>query len=116
MNKIFLKIICSLNIFLVVNNCCLAQSSQKKEFTFCGYGELYYSYDFAKPANHNKENFMYNYKRHNEININIALAKVNYTKENVRGNFAVMIGNYAQYNLSAEPTCGIHQLLLPSML
>lgn len=30
------------------------------------------------------------------------MAKVNYSKENIRGNFALMAGTYPQYNMSAE--------------
>ena len=30
------------------------------------------------------------------------MAKVNYSKDNVRGNFALMAGTYAEYNMSAE--------------
>jgi Putative beta-barrel porin-2, OmpL-like. bbp2 len=83
----------------------LAQNdTTKKPLTFSGYGELYYSYDFAKPSNHEKPNFLYNHKRHNEINFNLIYVKAKYNKNNVRANLALMAGNYAQYNLSAEPS------------
>lgn len=81
-----------------------AQTDTAKSLTFSGYAEVYYSYDFANPANHEKPNFVYQHKRHNELNLNFAYAKANYTKTNLRGNLALMLGNYAQYNLSAEPT------------
>lgn len=71
--------------------------------TFSGYTELYYSFDFDKPASKEKPFFIYNHKRHNEVNLNLAYAKVNYAATKVRANVALMAGNYAQYNLAAEP-------------
>ncbi len=81
-----------------------AQETEKTQspFTFSGYVETYYSYDFGEPDNHVRPGFIYSHNKHNEVNLNLALAKVNYAKENVRGNFALMAGTYAQYNLAAE--------------
>ncbi|MBK8721945.1 MAG: porin [Saprospiraceae bacterium] len=70
---------------------------------YSGYAELYYAYDFTNPTNHLRPNFTYNHVRHNEININLATAKVAYSAENIRANFTAMFGNYAEYNLSSEP-------------
>jgi hypothetical protein len=78
--------------------------SKNQPFTFSAYGEMYYSYDFSKPANHDKASFLYNHKRHNELNANLLLAKAAYQEDGVRANLGLMAGNYAQYNLSAEPT------------
>lgn len=71
--------------------------------SFSGYTELYYSFDFDKPDKKEKPFFIYNHKRHNEVNLNLAYAKVNYAATKVRANVALMAGNYAQYNLAAEP-------------
>ena len=79
-----------------------AQEESKSPFTFSGYVDVYYSYDFGKPENHIKPGFFYNYNRSNEVNLNLGLAKVNYSKGNVRANLALMAGTYAQYNMSAE--------------
>lgn len=68
-----------------------------------GYGELYYSYDFSNPQNHEKENFLYNHKRHNEVNVNLLYVKASYLENNYRANLGFMAGNYAQYNLATEP-------------
>lgn len=81
----------------------IAQDSATKKFTFNGFADLYYSYDFSNPPNHEKADFIYNHKRHNEINFNLITAGVKYIDAQVRGNLALMAGNYAQYNLSAEP-------------
>lgn len=80
-----------------------AQDDSLKKWTFSEYGEVYYSCDFSKPQNHEKSNFIYTHKRHNEININLLMAKANYLNKNVRANTGLMAGNYPQYNLSAEP-------------
>ncbi|ASZ10222.1 porin [Chitinophaga pendula] len=67
-----------------------------------GYVEAYYSYDFNQPENHVKEAFIYNHNRHNELNINLALLRANYTSDRVRANIGIMGGTYAQYNMAAE--------------
>ncbi len=90
-------------IFIFINLLAVAQKDTIKPFTFQGYGELYYSYDFSNPQNHEKPNFIYSHKRHNEFNVNLAFAKASYNKNNLRVNATLMLGNYAQYNLSAEP-------------
>ncbi len=79
-----------------------AQEESKSPFTFSGYVDAYYSYDFGKPENHTRPNFFYSYNKSNEVNLNLGMAKVNYSKENIRGNFALMAGTYAEYNMSAE--------------
>jgi len=68
------------------------------------YGEVYYSYDFSNPSNHEKPEFIYNHKRHNELNTNLLLLKANYINNSISANFGWMKGNYAQYNLAAEPS------------
>lgn len=95
------------NIFFIVSFWgCIevsAQDSTKTSpLTISGYLEPYYSYDLGEPANHERPSFFYSYNRHNEVNLNIGFAKVNYTSDKIRSNFALMAGTYAQYNLSAE--------------
>ena len=80
-----------------------AQSDSTGKLTFSGYGEVYYSYDLSAPDNHEKPGFLYNHKRHNEINANLAIIKASYDASNYRGVVALMAGNYAQYNFAAEP-------------
>ncbi len=80
-----------------------SQNDTLKKLNFSAYGELYYSYDFSNPQNHEKSNFLYNHKRHNEVNANLLFIKANYLDKNFRANFGLMAGNYAQYNLATEP-------------
>lgn len=79
-----------------------AQEESKSSFTFSGYVETYYSYDFGNPDNHVRPGFIYSHNKHNELNLNLGLVKVNYAKDNIRGNVALMAGIYAEYNLAAE--------------
>jgi len=72
------------------------------KLTVSGYAEAYYGFDFDEPAQHNRPGFLYNHTRHNELNINLAYLKGNYTSDRVRANLALMAGTYAQYNLAAE--------------
>ncbi|WP_026462071.1 porin [Adhaeribacter aquaticus] len=81
-----------------------ATAQDSAAVTISGYAEVYYGFDFAKPQNHERPYFLYNHKRHNEVNINLAFAKASYTQATLRANLALMTGNYAQYNLAAEPT------------
>ncbi|KFF07806.1 porin [Chryseobacterium luteum] len=83
-----------------------AQSSDslktENKVTFSAYAELFYTYDLNEPANHIRQNFLYSYNRHNELNLNLGLVKVNYQSENLRANVALMAGTYAQDNMAAE--------------
>jgi hypothetical protein len=97
--KTFLSL---LSLCIIQNN--FAQSDSAKKITYCAYGEMYYSYDFGKPAGHEKPNFLYNHKRHNEVNANLLLLKANFIDKNYRATLGLMAGNYVTYNLSSEPT------------
>ncbi|WP_160712265.1 porin [Chitinophaga solisilvae] len=80
------------------------EDKNKGKLTISGYAEAYYSYDMNQPQDHTKPGFIYNHNRHNELNLNLALLKANYTADRVRANVALMAGTYAQYNLAAEPS------------
>lgn len=66
------------------------------------YAELYYGYDFGNPDNHNRPDFLYNYHRNNEVNLNIGILQLSYEDERVRSNFGFMAGTYASRNLAHE--------------
>lgn len=67
------------------------------------YIETYYSYDFNEPVNNTRPAFFYSHNRHNEVALNLGFIKAAYDNGQVRGNFALMAGTYANANLSAEP-------------
>jgi hypothetical protein len=89
-------------LIFIFNNC-IAQVDSTKSFKVSAYIETYYSYDFSKPFNNEKPDFNYNYKKHNQLNVNLAFVKLAYQSSRVRSNMALMTGNYAMYNLSSEP-------------
>ncbi len=70
--------------------------------TFSGYIDAYYCFDFAQPKNNERASYWYNHRRHNEFNVNHGIVKASVTSKNVRGNIALMIGTYSQYNLIGE--------------
>ena len=97
MKKNILLLLCFLPLFSK------AQWKIDSSLTVGAYAEIYYSYNLANPANHENPNFIYNHKRHNEFNLNLALLRANYEQHRIRANAGFMVGNYAQYNLSTEP-------------
>ncbi|ASK32837.1 hypothetical protein CEY12_19565 [Chryseobacterium sp. T16E-39] len=83
-----------------------AQSSDSVKVSpkvkFSAYAELFYTYDFNEPANHLRQNFLYSYNRHNELNLNLGMVKASYESDKFRANMALMAGTYAQDNMAAE--------------
>jgi len=99
------------NVLLVVAGalfahglCAQSDSASRPKTKLEGYTEAYYCFDFNKPDNNLRPGFLYNHVRHNEVNVNHAIIRASYTSDEVRVNMALMAGNYAQYNLAAEPT------------
>lgn len=80
-----------------------AQEEIEKNLVFSGYLEAYYGFDFNLPENHLRPDFLYNFNRHNEFSINLALLKASFQNDKIRANLALMAGTYAQYNLADEP-------------
>ncbi len=71
--------------------------------TVSGYIEAYYSQDFTAPKTaQERPSFIYNHKRNREVTVNLAFIKGAYVGERVRGNLAIQVGTYAQYNYAAE--------------
>lgn len=80
-----------------------SSSKEKSILTISCYADSYYQYDFNKPADKLRPPFIYNFKRHDELNSNLVLLKAAYDGKKFRVNLGVMTGNYAKYNLAAEP-------------
>jgi hypothetical protein len=91
-----------LTIFTGVSVSTFSQDSTSN-FSWSGYMEAYYSYDFNEPQDGNRAPFVYSFNRHNEINVNLGFLKGAYRSKTVRGNMAIMTGTYANKNLAAEP-------------
>jgi hypothetical protein len=93
----------TLLLFLFISTYSFGQGDSTKLLKLSTYADMYYSYDFSNPQNFEKPDFNYNYKKHNQLNVNLAFVKLGYQSSRVRSNLALMTGNYAMYNLSAEP-------------
>jgi len=78
-------------------------NEKKSTLEISGYADIYYQYDFNKPPDKLRPPFLYNFKKHDEINTNLILLKASYDGKKFRANLGVMAGNYAKYNLAAEP-------------
>jgi hypothetical protein len=80
-----------------------AAENKKSRLMISGYADIYYQYDFNKPADNLRPPFIYNFKKHDEVRINLALLKASFQGKKLMANLGVMAGNYAKYNLAAEP-------------
>lgn len=81
-----------------------AQPPPNRELNVSGYVEAYYAHDFTAPkTSQERPGFLYNHRRNREVNVNLAFAKLAYVAGRVRGNLAVQVGTYPQYNYAAEP-------------
>ena len=87
-----------LGAMLIAASNLFAQDSAKtaapapNPFSFNGFVEAYYQYDFNKPTDNNRPGFIYSHNRHNEFNLNIGFLKGSYNAERVRANIAIAAG------------------------
>ena len=88
------------------------QSSSPNPLLFSGYTEVFYQYDFNKPADNNRPGFIYSHNRHNEFNLNLGFLKGSYNGERVRANLALAAGTYMNANYAAET--GVFTAIQPS--
>jgi hypothetical protein len=96
-------------VFLLLLGPLRAQDSSAVHIS--GYAEVYYAYDLSRPSSGVRPDFLYNHKRHNEVNLNVGVLRAEYANERVRAGLGLMAGNYAQYNLATEPSAlrNIHE-------
>lgn len=74
-----------------------------EQLRFSGYLETYYAFDFGQPASNERPALFFNYKRHNEVSLNLGLLQAEYAAEKVRSKLGIMVGDYARYNLEGQP-------------
>jgi Putative beta-barrel porin-2, OmpL-like. bbp2 len=93
--------------FLIISSAIInaqqPDSARQRSFTFSGFADLYYQYDFDNPPDKLRPDYIYNHKRHNQPGVNLALLKAAFKKNNWRANLGLMAGDYVKYNLAAEP-------------
>jgi hypothetical protein len=91
-------------LFLLITTGLYAQDSTADgKLQISGYAELYYQYDFNKPAYGNRPGYIYSHNRHNEFNLNLGYIKASVIRSNSRVNLALAAGTYMNANYSAEP-------------
>jgi hypothetical protein len=89
-------------LFLGITNSFFAQEKKDLNVSFSGYLETFYTYDFNKPNTETVHNFLYNYNRQNEFNVNIGLVRAKVEYENVYGSIALHSGTYVDDNYANE--------------
>ncbi len=98
-----LKQISALLIFLLQIQPLFAQEdSLQNQLRFFGGIDVYYNYDFNDPASGDRPGFLYSHTKHNGINVNTAYLGASYNSNSVRGNFALLAGDYSVSNYAAE--------------
>jgi hypothetical protein len=97
------KILFSAAILLAAVTVKAQDSTKTSNLTISGYAEIYYGFDFNRPASNTRPGFVYSHNRHNEVNLNLGFVKANYDNGLIRANVALMAGTYTNANLAAEP-------------
>ena len=98
-----MKKIILLSLLFITGRSFAQTDSVPPKLIFSGYIEIYYTYDFGNPADHNRPGFIYAFNRHNEINLDLGYVKAAYESKNVRANLALAAGTYMNANYAAEP-------------
>ena len=80
-----------------------ALAEKKSKIKLLAYADAYYQYDFNKAADKLRPAFLYNFKKHDQLDVNLALVKASIEINKFRANIGIMAGNYAKFNLAAEP-------------
>ncbi len=78
-------------------------STVKNPLSFSGFADVYYQYDFNKPGDGNRPDFIYSHNRHNEFTLNLGYVKATYTTRQIRANLALAAGSYMNANYAEEP-------------
>lgn len=100
--KLVLQIACIV-LPCVFVNAQQPDTAKQNAISFSGFADVYFGYDFDKPVNKLRPDYLYNHKRHNQPGVNLALLKTAFQKNKWKANLTLMAGDYAKYNLAAEP-------------
>jgi len=98
-----MKLIVTAAIMLLSISFAFCQDKNGNPLTLTGYAEAYYLQDFNRPLNNTRPGFVYSHNRTNEVNLNLAFLKANYSKDKLRANLAIGAGTYMNANYAAEP-------------
>jgi hypothetical protein len=90
-------------LYLLTCHALAQPDTAKVVLRFEGFADAFYAYDFNRPASAIRQPIFYNHNRHNQVNLNMVMAKVNMTHHRVRGNLALHAGTYSKDNYAHEP-------------
>lgn len=103
MPKIILYILLSLSLSANVSAQDLSLNAPPN-LKWSAYLETYYLHGFSHANQKNPPDFVYNFDRGHEPNINLALIKAAYASGKLRANLALADGTYMRSNYAAEPS------------
>lgn len=93
--------------FSLLSTIVLAQNDsiehRKPILAVSGYMDVFYVYDFNQPQGKERQAFLFNHNRHNEVNLNLGFVKLGVENLKYRANLALQAGTYATDNFAAEP-------------
>lgn len=67
-----------------------------------GFADVYYAWDFNRPSEPKRQDFLYNHNRHNQFNLNLGMIKVALTHPWFSVNLAIHAGTYMNDNYVQE--------------
>jgi len=76
----------------------------KPNTQFGAYLETYYSFDLAMPQHAQRQPYFFNFNRHNQVNLNLGLIRLDIDHSKYRGAFAFQAGTYVNDNYINEPS------------
>ena len=79
-----------------------AKAPAASPWTFYGYVDAYYGYDFNRANAPQRPGFLYSHNRQNEFAVNHGLVGARYQDERVRAALALQVGTYVEANYAAE--------------
>ena len=102
-----MKYVLSYMILLISYNAAIAQQDSlfhnRTLVKLYGLVDVFYCYDFNRPATAYRQPFFYSYNRHNEFNLNLGLIRFSIDNKKYRGNIALQTGTYPIDNYAEEP-------------
>lgn len=76
--------------------------SEKPAINFSGFVDAFYVFDSNEPEDNERQPYLFNHNRHNEINSNLALFQIEVDHERYRATIGLQAGTYPQDNYSGE--------------
>ena len=76
---------------------------EKPALEISGFLDVFYVFDFNRPAGTSRQHFLFNHNRHNEFNVNLGLIKFGLEHPKYRANIALQSGTYVNDNYANEP-------------